>query len=61
MKPYKACACRDPSTGKQLGARCPDLPKKNPRQVVRTLRGTAWARRQAHPAPARPVRYREAG
>lgn len=28
MKPYKACACRDPGTGRQLGARCPDLEKK---------------------------------
>lgn len=25
MKPYKACSCRDPETGRLLGNRCPDI------------------------------------
>ncbi len=29
MKPYRACACRDPETGRQHGTRCPDLKKKS--------------------------------
>jgi integrase len=29
MQIFKACACRDPVTRKQLGARCPDLAKRN--------------------------------
>lgn len=28
MKPYKACSCRDPETGKLLGKQCPDLDKR---------------------------------
>lgn len=28
MKPYKACSCRDPLTGRLLGRKCPDLAKK---------------------------------
>lgn len=28
MKPYKACSCRNPETGKLLGKNCPDLEKR---------------------------------
>lgn len=28
MKPYKACWCRDPDSGRLLGKQCPKLPKK---------------------------------
>jgi integrase len=29
MKPYKACSCRDPETGRLLGKKCPDLGKRD--------------------------------
>jgi len=29
VKPYKACSCRDPETGKLLGKKCPDLAKRH--------------------------------
>jgi integrase len=28
MKPYKACSCRDPETGRLLGKKCPDREKR---------------------------------
>ncbi|MEU6036914.1 site-specific integrase [Actinomadura sp. NPDC047616] len=28
MRPYKACSCRDPETGRLLGKKCPDLAKR---------------------------------
>lgn len=28
MKPYKACSCRDPESGRLLGKKCPDLAKR---------------------------------
>ncbi len=43
MKTYRACFCREPGTGKELGARCPDLPKKN--------HGKWFARYEAPPGP----------
>ena len=41
MKPYKACSCRDPGTGRLLGKKCPDLTKKG--------HGNWYARYEAPP------------
>jgi integrase len=43
MQIFKACACRDPVTRKQLGARCPNLVKKG--------HGKWYARYEAPPGP----------